>query len=67
MESHQDAAVSIRRLVNTSIHDTAKRLAVNGDTSFDFVCECGDLRCTELITLTLAEYERRHPGTVVAH
>jgi hypothetical protein len=62
-----DAAVSIRRLVNTSIYDTAKRLDGAGDTRFDFVCECGDLRCTRIVTLTLAEYEQRRPGTVVEH
>jgi hypothetical protein len=62
-----EAAVAVRRLVNESIHDTAKRLDGSGDTAFDFVCECGDLQCKRIVALSLAEYEQRRPGTVVAH
>jgi hypothetical protein len=34
---------------------------------FEFLCECGDLRCLEFVKLTLDEYTDREPGSVVAH
>ena len=35
-----------------------KRRALDLDGLTPFLCECADPRCTELVRLTLAEYER---------
>jgi len=56
--------VDVRRFVNDSI----RKLAVqNGMPSFDFVCECGDLRCREFVTLSIEEYDSSWPGSLLAH
>ena len=62
------AARSIRRLVNRSIYDKAVELRVADDVPLEFVCECGDLRCTALVNITLPEFDRlARPGVVTAH
>ncbi len=60
------SAVSVRRLVNDSIRDGG---AFRADTvtSYEFLCECGDLRCRELVSLTVTQYDALEEGTVVAH
>ena len=60
------AAVSVRRLVNDEILEVATRLD-DGSTMFELICECGDLRCRAFVKMTLADYRRRPPGSVVGH
>jgi hypothetical protein len=45
-----------------------KRVELGADGRTPFLCECSDPRCTELIHLTLEEYEyvRTHPTWFVA-
>jgi hypothetical protein len=45
------------RAVNHRIQELSA-LSVNG--VFDFVCECSDETCTEVMTLTAQEYEDAH-------
>lgn len=62
------AAKSIRRLVNRSIHDRAVELRVADDAALEFFCECGDLNCKEIVSLRLIEFDRlTKPGSVAAH
>ena len=46
----------------------AKRVELGADGRTPFLCECSDPECTELIHLTLEEYEhvRAHPTWFVA-
>jgi hypothetical protein len=39
----------------------------DGSSMFEFVCECGDLKCRTLVEMTLADYRRSTPGSVVGH
>jgi hypothetical protein len=57
----------VRRFCNDSIYKVAEGLDDPGGASFDFLCECGDLRCRQYVQLTLAEYREREPGSVTAH
>jgi hypothetical protein len=57
--------VTIRRKVNDQIAVVATRLDPSSDGEFQFVCECGDLRCREVIALTLAAYAASSPGSVL--
>ena len=62
------AAKSIRRLVNRAIYDSAAQLRVADDVELEFVCECGDLNCKEIISLRVIEFDRlSKPGSVTAH
>jgi hypothetical protein len=62
------AGKSIRRLANRSIHDRAVQLRVADDVEVEFVCECGDLNCREVVSLRLLEFDRlKKPGSVTAH
>jgi hypothetical protein len=62
------SAVAVRRLVNDAIRETANDLQLrSGDERFEFVCECGDLRCRRHVTLVLADYDATEPGSVTAH
>jgi hypothetical protein len=54
------------RLANDLIARGAVRFA-GERMDFEFFCECGDLRCHEVVWLTVAEYRLRRVGTVVAH
>jgi hypothetical protein len=43
-------------------------LNVPDDEPVEFMCECGDLRCTEVVTLTLGDFEQfSEPGSISAH
>jgi hypothetical protein len=44
------------RHVNERILEVGERFGI-GAAEADFVCECGDASCTELVALTLEEYE----------
>lgn len=60
------AAVSVRRRVNDEILNAATRLD-DGSMLFEFVCECGDLKCRHWARMTLADYRATSPGSVVSH
>jgi hypothetical protein len=53
------------REANEGLEEKRLELRVGGLTPF--LCECDDPRCTELVRLTLAEYERirSHPNRFV--
>jgi hypothetical protein len=66
VETGRDAASSVRRLVNDEILNAASRY--DDETAvFVFVCECGNLKCRDLVKMTQADYRATKPGTVVAH
>jgi hypothetical protein len=56
---------SLFREVNERIETTARHFGSGG--SFEAVCECADVACTDRIELTVAEYEevRAHPARFV--
>jgi len=62
-----NSAVAVRRFANETIKDTAQRFGDDSATVYEFLCECGDLRCRELVKLTLAEYDESDAGFVRAH
>ena len=45
------------RQVNDTIRDLAGRTASH--ESWEFICECDDLACFELVPLTLVEFDNR--------
>ena len=54
--------------VNAEIRLLADRLGEPLDWSWPFVCECGDLSCSELASIPLAHFdESSRPGSIVAH
>jgi hypothetical protein len=61
------SAVGVRRFANEAIRDAAYVVAESPAATFQFLCECGDLRCDGLVTLTVAQFERSEPGSVLAH
>jgi len=61
------SVLDVRRFVNDSIKDTAERFGADSASTYEFVCECGDLRCRQLVKLTLAEYNEADAGSVRAH
>ena len=62
-----DSAAGLRRFANNSIRDVAARQAREASALFEFMCECGDLRCRQIVELTLPDYDTRSPGSVLAH
>jgi hypothetical protein len=62
----RDAATAVRRVVNDEILHAAERFHDEA-ALFEFVCECGYLKCRDFVKLTLAEYRATTPGTVVAN
>ena len=63
----RDGVVSVRRIVNDHIAEVAERLDDHQADLFDFMCECGELRCPEFVPLTVDEYRKKIPGSVRAH
>ena len=61
------AAVRIRRTVNDEIARIGATFQASSTSGFEFVCECGDLRCKGIVTMTLTEYAKTTPGSVVGH
>jgi hypothetical protein len=45
------------RAANEQIEESAKELDM-GAVSIPFICECEDERCTQIVRLTIDEYER---------
>jgi hypothetical protein len=62
-----DAGRAVRRLVNDEIQRIAARFVDGGDSTFEFLCECGDLSCRSAVQLTLAQYSTSTAGAVRAH
>jgi hypothetical protein len=62
-----DGATDLRRFANDSIRDVAQRQERDAASLYEFLCECGDLRCKGLVELSLADYDVRTPGSVLAH
>ena len=48
------------RQVNETIRELAGRTA--SDESWEFICECDDLACFELVPLTLGEFDAHRNG-----
>ena len=62
------AGQSIRRLANRAVRDSAAALRVPDDEIVDFMCECGDLNCKEVVGLELGDFDRfTEPGSIHAH
>ncbi len=62
------AGQSIRRLANRAVRDSAAELRVPFHERVDFMCECGDLRCKEVVSLRLHDFDRfSEPGSITAH
>lgn len=61
------SAVGVRRFANEAIRDAASVVAESPGSRFQFLCECGDLRCDGLVTLTLEQFEQSEAGSVLAH
>ena len=51
---------TIFREVNERIEDATNRIGALRDA--EFLCECGDVRCTERINLAVAEWAIRRPA-----
>jgi hypothetical protein len=65
--SRDEAAVSIRRFVNDEVAQVASRLDGNDGSSFEFVCECGELGCHAVVKMTLAQYRSAQRGSILGH
>ena len=65
--SGRDAAIAMRRMVNDAIAELATRLDDDEREVFEFVCECGDLRCRAMKRMTLSEFWATGPGLVSGH
>lgn len=62
------AARHMRRFVNESILRASVKLGATRFTRRDFLCECGDLECSETVALMLGDFDARSSaGAVVAH
>lgn len=61
-----EAAVMLRRFVNDELARVASRFDWNG-REYEFVCECGNLRCDGIVKLTLADFRATRPRSVVGH
>lgn len=53
------------RAANEDLRGAGLRLGIDGAQPSPFICECGDPSCTQIVRLTLAEYEqvRSDPNT----
>ena len=55
------------------VNDSIRRVASQGPQSetWEFICECADLTCHLLVTLTLLEFDERRaatpPAPILAH
>ncbi|MBA3841928.1 MAG: hypothetical protein H0X39_04805 [Actinobacteria bacterium] len=52
--------------MNDEIASVAARWGDEG-AEFEFICECGELRCGRFLKLTLADYRASAPGSVIGH
>jgi hypothetical protein len=55
------------------VNDSIRRLASQGPPTetWEFICECADVTCHALVSLTLVEFDERReaspPAPIVAH
>jgi len=50
------------------VYRTARDAGADEDAVREFVCECGDLSCSELVSLPLSTFdEASAPGSIVGH
>ena len=62
------AGQPVRRLANRAIRDHAAELRVPDHEFVDFMCECGDLGCREVVVLRLRDFdELSEAGSINAH
>jgi hypothetical protein len=47
------------------VNDSIRKLATDGPASqtWEFICECSELRCHTLVSLTLTEFDERRAAT----
>ena len=47
------------------VNDSIRRVASDGPASqtWEFICECPDLRCHALVTITLGEFDERRAAS----
>ena len=58
----------IRRYVNESLSRAAKEAGASELEPCDFLCECGQLSCTEVVRMPRSSFdESSEPGSIVAH
>lgn len=58
----------IRRYVNESIYRAAKEADASDGAVREFVCECGNLSCSEQVSMALSEFDASsRPGAIVGH
>ena len=62
----EGSPLASRRFMNDAIRDAAARFD-DADAYFDFLCECGDTSCRNLVKLTLSAYATSTPGSINAH
>ena len=63
----KEAAVRLLRAVNDEIARIGATFQAEITSGFEFVCECGDPRCKGIVNMTLADYAKTTPGSVVDH
>lgn len=62
------ATISVRRFANDEIARVGSSLDdLDEGHRFEFLCECGDLACSQFARMTIAEYRASPPGSVVGH
>jgi hypothetical protein len=62
------ASISVRRFANDEIARVGSSLDnLDEGHQFEFLCECGDLSCSQFARMTIAEYRASSPGSVVGH
>jgi hypothetical protein len=61
------SVIETRRFVNDSLFETANSFGGSDAHRYEFVCECDDLRCQELVMVSRDDYLRLEPGSVRAH
>jgi hypothetical protein len=59
LERARQAASGWRRFANDAIRDAADAYGAETGRLYRFLCECGDLRCRQMVEMTIREYERR--------
>jgi hypothetical protein len=62
----EGSSFASRRFLNDAIRDTAARFD-DPAAFFEFLCECGDSTCRQLVRMTLTAYSRATPGSVTGH
>ena len=51
---------AVHRAVNREIEHVAEDFGERGADTIEVLCECGQPRCTSLLSLTIGDYDRVH-------